>query len=142
MARDRTEIRDGEEAPPGLTRRQRIKTSSAKAKGRNLQQWACQQISDLLGLPWGKDELIAPREASQSGTDVRLIGEARERFPFAVECKHQETWSVPAWIKQAKAYQRNGSDWLLILKRNRLSPVVVMDAKRFFALLRRGSCDQ
>ncbi len=117
-----------------------ITTSSAKAKGRNLQQWVCEQISYLLGLPWGKDELIASREASQTGTDVRLIGEAKRRFPFSVECKHQETWSIPAWIKQAQANQAIGTDWLLVVKRNRMPPVVMMDASRFFVLMRNIKC--
>lgn len=120
-----------------LKRRQRIKISSAKARGRILQQWTCQKISDLLGIPWGKDELIASREASQTGTDVRLLGEAKEKFPFSVECKNCEKWSLPEWIKQAKSNQAEGTDWLLILKKNRLAPVVVMDAERFFSLLQK-----
>lgn len=111
-----------------------IKPSSARAKGRSLQQWACKKISEITGFPWGKDELIASREASQSGTDVRLVGEALERFPFSVECKWQESWAVPAWIKQAQANRREGTDWLLIVKKSRMKPVVIMDAERFFAL--------
>ena len=117
--------------------KKRISNASAKEKGRKFQQWACQQISDLLGIPWGKDELIASREASQTGTDVRLVGEARDRFPFAVECKWQESWDVPAWIRQARENETEGTDWLLLMKKNRFEPVVVMDAERFFALLRR-----
>lgn len=123
--------------------KKKISTSSAKAKGRSLQQWACQQISDLLGIPWGKDGLIASREASQTGTDVRLVGEAKKKFPFSVECKWQETWSVLPWIKQAQENQTEGADWLLILKKNRINPVVVMDAARFFELLRgMGNADK
>ncbi len=114
-----------------------IKTSSAKAKGRYLQQWTCQKISDLLNLPWGKDELVASREASQTGTDVRLLGEAKEHFPFSVECKNQETWSIVSWIEQAKRNQQEGTDWLLVLKKNRMAPVIVMDAERFFVLLKK-----
>lgn len=114
-----------------------MKSSSAKAKGRSLQQWVCQRISDLLGLPWGKDELIASREMGQKGTDVRLLGEAQERFPFSVECKNQEKWSVLEWIKQARRNQKDNTDWLLVLKKNKTEPVVVMDAARFFELLRR-----
>lgn len=113
----------------------KIKPSSAKAKGRHLQQWACEKVSQLLGIPWGKDELIACREMGQPGTDVRLIGEAQERFPFSVECKWQEAWSLPTWIRQAQANQKPGTDWLLVVKKNRLRPVIVMDAERFFALL-------
>lgn len=117
--------------------KRKISISSAKAKGRNLQQWVCQKISDLLGIEWGKDELIASREMGQAGTDVRLLGEAQERFPFSVECKWQESWSVLAWIKQAQENQKAGTDWLLVLKKNRVKPVVVMDGERFFELLRR-----
>ena len=116
--------------------KKRIKTSSAKAKGRNLQKWTCQKISELLGIPWGKDELIASREMGQSGTDVRLVEEAQERFPFSVECKYQETWSVPSWIKQAKENQKEGTDWLLIMRKNHKEPVVVMDGERFFEILK------
>lgn len=115
----------------------KIKTSSAKAKGRSLQQWVCQKISDLLNIPWGKDELIASREMGQSGVDVRLIGEAQERFPFSVECKNQEKWAIHSWIEQAQDNQKKGTDWLLIAKRNREKPVVIMDAEQFFALLKK-----
>jgi len=115
----------------------KITVQSAKAKGRQLQQWACKMISALTALPWGPDECIASREASQNGTDVRLVGPAKELFPFSVECKWQETWNLPAWIKQAKDNQMPDTDWLLIVKRSRMDPIVVMDAKRFFALLER-----
>ena len=119
-----------------MTKKARITPQSAKAKGRNLQNWAAQKISEVLNLPWGKDEMIASREASQSGTDIRLVGEAKERFPFSVECKWQEAWSVHAWIEQARDNQEEGTDWLVIAKRNRMNPVVIMDADRFFDLLR------
>jgi hypothetical protein len=112
----------------------RISNSSAKAKGRRLQQWTCQKISDFLGIPWGKDELIASREMGQAGTDVRLLGEAQKRFPYSIECKYQETWSVLAWIEQAKQNQKEGTEWLLVLKKNRINPVVVVDAEHFFDL--------
>jgi len=115
--------------------KKRITTASAKAKGRNLQQYICQKISDLLNIPWGKDALIASREMGQSGVDVRLIGEALRRFPFSVECKAQETWSVPAWVEQAKGNQIAGTDWLLVMKKNHMKPIVAMDADRFFELL-------
>lgn len=121
----------------------RIKPSSAKAKGRDLQNWVCQKISELIGLPWGKDEHIAPREMGQSGTDVRLIGEAKSLFPFSVECKNQKAWNMKQFIEQARSNCLEGTDWLLICKRTsrtqseRINPVVVMDADAFFNLLGR-----
>jgi hypothetical protein len=54
-----------------------------------------------------------------------------------VECKYQETWALPAWIKQAKANQKEGTDWLLILRKNRMDPVVIMDGAVFFEILKR-----
>ena len=113
-----------------------MKTSSCKSKGRRLQQWIAQKISDLIELPWGPDEQVASREMGQSGPDIRLIGDARHLFPWSVECKNQEKWSIHQWIQQAKDNQMPGTDWLLICKKNRSDPVVVIDAEVFFCLLR------
>jgi len=115
--------------------KKRISVSSAKAKGRTLQQWTCQMISKLTGLDWGPDEMIASREGCQNGTDVRLVGVAKKLFPFSVECKWQETWSIPAWMKQAQDNQDPNTDWLLVVKKSRMDPIIIMDAERFFALL-------
>ena len=109
-----------------------ISIASRKAKGRNLQKWVMQQISDILNMECGKDALISSREMGQSGTDVRLIGKALEQFPFAVECKAQEKINLGEWIKQAKSNSKRGVDWLLVMKQKFNEPVVVIDAERFF----------
>jgi len=114
--------------------KKKISVQSAKAKGRRLQNWMAEKISVLLGIPCGKDELIQGREMGQSGVDVKLIGEARKRFPYSVECKAQESWSVHSWIKQAKENTMKDTDWLLVCKRSREKPVIVMDAETFFKL--------
>jgi hypothetical protein len=64
------------------------------------------------------------------------VADAREAFPWSVECKWQESWSLSAFIKQAKDNQMKGTDWLLILKKNREDYVAVLDAETFFGLLR------
>ncbi len=114
-----------------------MKSKSCKAKGRRLQQWTCKRISRLTGLEWGKDEQIASRESGQPGTDVRLTGDAADAFPWSCECKYQERWNMPAFIEQARKNRLPGTDWLLVLKRNRQDPVVMMDAEVFFDLLAR-----
>ena len=121
--------------------KKRITTASAKGKGRTCQNWTAQKISDLLGLPWGKDEQIAAREMGQSGTDIRLVADAKDLFPWSIEAKNCETWSVPAFIKQAKENQGNSTDWLVVMKKNNHEYIVVLDAEVFFDLLRllRGS---
>ncbi len=114
--------------------KKKISVQSAKAKGRKLQQWTANLISRVTHLPWGKDELIASREMGQSGVDVRLIGEAKQLFPFSVECKAQEKWSIHEWIKQAQENEMENTAWLLIAKRNHEKPIMAMDAEKFFML--------
>lgn len=121
-----------------MKRKRRISVQSAKAKGRILQQYVCQKISDLTGYSWGSsgdDCAIESRPMGQSGTDVRMESHVQALFPYSVECKWQESWSVPAWIKQAIENQKPETDWLLVIKRSRDKPVVVMDAEAFFTLL-------
>jgi len=111
-----------------------MKTKSAKAKGRRLQQWVADRIALATGLESGKDKMIASREMGQAGTDVRLVGDAAKRFPFSIECKCQETWSVHKWIKQAKSNMFLGMPWLVFCKRNNEKPVVIMDADEFIMI--------
>lgn len=119
-------------------KKKRISPQSAKAKGRNLQKWSCKKISELTGFEWGSsgdDKPIESRPMGQSGTDVRMESQVRALFPFSVECKFQESWAVHSWIEQAKENQAEGTDWLLICKRSRKPPVVIMSAVKFFEIL-------
>lgn len=112
-----------------------IKVASRKAKARACQNWTAEKISNLIKLPWGQDQPIEPRGMGQSGVDIRLDREAKKKFPWSVECKWQESWSVPAFIKQAKANLMDATNWLLVLRRSRSKYVVVLDAEVFFSLL-------
>ena len=114
----------------------RIKVSSAKAKGRNLQKWAVEKIAKLLNEELSNDKdmnNIRSREMGQSGVDVWLHKSIRKKFPIAVECKAQESISLNAFIEQAKS---NTSEellyWLLIIKNKSLkNPIAVMDWELF-----------
>lgn len=121
-------------------KKQRISHSSAKAKGKELQRWACRKISELTGYEWGasgEDKPIESRAMGQHGPDVRMESQVRKLFPYSVETKWQETWNVPGWIEQAKENEMEGTNWLLVIKRSRKDPVVVMDADAFFELMKR-----
>jgi len=118
-----------------LKRKQPIKSSSRKAKGRELQKWVCEQVSTLTGIPYDQkddESLIRSREMGQSGTDVVLRGEAAKRFPFAVECKNHEQISLAAFVRQARANTPEGRKMLLVLKNKALlKPVVVLEWETF-----------
>jgi len=119
-----------------------LKTSSCKAKGQELQKWVAKKISELLNIPWGKDEEIASRPSSQSGTDIILSPRLRKLFPFSTECKNHNRWSVQKDLKQAQANCLPDTDWLLFYKKKsrkkdeRIEEIVVLDANVFFSLLK------
>ena len=96
-----------------------MKPSSAKAKGREFQNDIAGKFSDITGIEAGKDCLIQGREMGQAGTDIKFYAEAAEKLPFSIECKRQENLSLPAWIKQARANTKKGTDWLLFWRRSR-----------------------
>ena len=114
-----------------------IKIRSRKNKGKRLQNDVAKRISDLLGIPCGKDLDIESRQMSQSGVDVILRGKAFELFPFSVEAKNVEKLNLYDAIKQAKDNQKEGTNWLLIVKKNFHEPIVVMDMEEFFKLYER-----
>lgn len=63
-------------------------TSSAKAKGRKLQQFVRDRILLYLGC-LTKDDVRSTSMGAQ-GSDVQLSPKAQELFNYAVECKAQE----------------------------------------------------
>lgn len=115
-----------------------MRPQSIKAKGRFLQKWVCEKIAELTGFEWGKDKPIESRPMGQSGYDVRLESRVLDVFPFSVECKFRERWSVPKWIAQAKANEAEGTHWLLVCKQSRKPPVVILEADAFFEILKRA----
>lgn len=116
-------------------KKKRISVSAAKSKGRNLQKLVCQMVSDLTGIPWGVDELISSRPMGQSGVDVALIGKARKLCPLSIEAKRQESFSIPAWVRQAQENQLPETAWVLVAKRSREKPIAILDLDEFFNLL-------
>jgi len=115
-----------------------MKTRSRKSKGRRLQVKVAKDIAEVIDAVYGKDQDVSSRGMGQSGTDVVLSREALERFPFSVECKNQETWRLKEWIAQAKQNTLPGTSWLLVVKSNRQSPIVIMEWSVFLDLVRKG----
>ena len=108
--------------------------ASRKAKGRRLQQAVRQDLIEHLGIDPGD---ILSTAMGQSGCDLYLSPAARERFPFGVECKAQETISLPAWWKQCETNaSKVGLVPLLVFKRNREEPLAVLRWTDLLALLR------
>ena len=113
----------------------RIAISSAKGKGRGLQQKVCRDISEVIHIPYDQQDdecLIHSREMGQTGVDVILRGEAKRLFPFSVECKSAEQFGLLATRNQAETNKADGTDWMIVYKCKALNgPVVIMDWNRF-----------
>ena len=107
---------------------------SAKAKGRKLQQW----VRDLLleNFPSLEPDDVRSTSMGCGGEDLQLSPAARKLFGFSVECKNVERLNVYDAFEQASA---NSGDHepLLIMKKNRKRPLVVMDAESFVKLIKK-----
>ena len=63
-----------------------MKTQSAKAKGRRLQQWFRDLLIEQLEV---HPEDIESRSMGAGGEDLIMARAARAKFPYSIECKNQ-----------------------------------------------------
>ena len=107
-----------------------MKTQSAKAKGRRLQQWFRDLLIEKLDI---HPEDIESRSMGAGGEDLIMARAARQRFPYSIECKNQE--SINVWKSYEQA-QENSKDYepVVVLKRNNTKPLVLVDAEYFAKL--------
>jgi len=107
-----------------------MKTSSAKAKGRKLQQWFRDRLIDVLEI---HEEDIESRSMGAGGEDLIMARAARTKFPYSIECKNQE--KVNIWESYKQAESNCGKyEPILVLKRNNHKPMVLVDAEYFVNL--------
>ena len=112
-----------------------MKTSSAKAKGRRLQQQFMQLLIEKLDID---PEDIESRSMGSGGEDLIMSKAARNKFPYSVECKNQESLNIwKAWD------QANGNKGLyepmVVIKKNGVRPLVVLDAENFLEMIKEFS---
>lgn len=92
-----------------------MKTRSAKAKGRKVQNWLHDELHSLF--PELEPDDIIPRQMGGSGEDIMLSPAARKLIPCAFECKNVEKLSLHAAMRQAEA-NANGLIPVVIFKKN------------------------
>ena len=113
-----------------------MKTRSAKAKGRRLQN----KIRDLLLEEFkelGPDD-IRTAIMGETGEDIKLSPAARRKIPYSFECKNQEKLNI--WNSLEQAEQNAGKHIpLLIFKRNRSKTYAVLEFGKLLELLDEGS---
>jgi len=111
-----------------------MKTQSAKAKGRRLQQWFRDLLIEKLDI---HPEDVESRSMGAGGEDLIMARAAREKFPFSIEAKNQEKLNV--WEAYKQAIENSGDyEPLVVLKRNNHKPLVLIDAESFVKLIKNG----
>ena len=107
-----------------------MKTQSAKAKGRRLQQWFRDLLIEKLDV---HPEDIESRSMGAGGEDLIMARAARQKFPYSIECKNQE--SINVWKSYEQAQEYSGDyEPIVVLKRNKSKPLVLVDADYFVRL--------
>ncbi len=107
-----------------------MRTQSKKAKGRRLQQWVRDLLIEKLEV---HPEDIESRSMGAGGEDLIMSRSAREKFPYSIECKNQESLNV--WKSYEQAQQNSGNyEPIVVIKRNNVKPLVLVDADYFVEL--------
>jgi len=107
-----------------------MRTQSKKAKGRRLQQWVRDLLIEKLEV---HPEDIESRSMGAGGEDLIMSRSAREKFPYSIECKNQESLNI--WKSYEQAQQNSGNyEPIVIIKRNNVKPLVLVDADYFVEL--------
>ena len=118
-----------------------MRTSSAKAKGRRLQDWVKSKLILKLGLQ-PETDLVRTAIMGESGADVALSSVIQSSFPYSIECKNQEKYKgVYDILKQASTHTDAGLEPLGFIKMNHQKPIVVLDAEYFLELHFKGESD-
>ena len=76
-----------------------MRTQSAKAKGRRLQQWFRDLLIDKLRI---HKEDIESRSMGAGGEDLIMARAARQKFPYSIECKNQEKLNIWKALEQSR----------------------------------------
>jgi len=112
-----------------------MNTSSAKSKGRRLQQYVRDKILALF--PELTESEVRSTAMGQSGADILLSEKAKSLFPFNVEAKNQESLSIWKALEQSERDRKEGSVPLLVFKRNRSDVYCALKFEDFMSLIRK-----
>jgi hypothetical protein len=107
--------------------------STRKAKGRFLQNFVHDNI--LLNFKDLEEGDVKKAIMGESGIDIKLSPHARRIFPYGIECKNTEKINIWAAIIQCEDNAaKEKLTPLLVIKRNRAEPHVVLAWKDFVKL--------
>ena len=111
-----------------------MKPSSAKAKGRNLQNLVAKKLLESFPQLTERDVRSAPM--GTNGADIVLSELAYSLLKCQIECKSRAMMAVYKDYEQAQTH--GSSEPIVVIKQNRSKPLAVMDLDYFIQLLRKA----
>ena len=112
-----------------------MKTSSAKAKGRKLQQHVRDRVLELYPTLTERDVVSAPMGVP--GEDIQLSQVASELFPYSVECKNVEKLNIWKALEEAEGNNRD-LEPIVVFKRNRSKTYCCLSFETFMELIKQN----
>ena len=109
-----------------------MKARSAKNKGKRLQNILRDKLVELY--PDLKDD-IGSQIMGMTGEDIVLTPYAKKKIPYSFECKNVEKLNVWKSFKQCETNSGNSTP-VLVIKRNREDPKVVMDLDEWLKIIK------
>ena len=94
-----------------------MRTSSAKAKGRKLQDFIRDVFRDIFREKLDVDD-ITSRQMGGAGTDIVLTPSAKKVIPFDIEAKNQERFNLNEAMKQSIANSKDGRIPMVVFSKN------------------------
>ncbi len=114
-----------------------MKPSSAKAKGRNLQQLVAKKLIESFPQFTALD--IKSTSMGVTGEDVQLSQGAKDLLCIQIECKNRAKIAVFQDYAQAKTH--GNAEPVVVLKQNHSKPLALIDLDYFIKLLKRSTLD-
>ena len=110
-----------------------MKTSSAKAKGRKLQDLVRDRIRSVYTEILETND-IESQVMGMSGEDIVLSPAAKKIIPYSFECKNKERLDLWKSLEQAESNSQGRSP-VLVFKRNRSKVYVAIEFDQFINLI-------
>tara|TARA_Y100001963_G_scaffold88454_1_gene122205 strand:- start:25290 stop:25625 length:336 start_codon:yes stop_codon:yes gene_type:complete len=109
-----------------------MKTSSAKAKGRKLQDHVKTEL--LKKFKSLEEDDIKSAIMGETGEDIKLSPAAKRKIPYSFECKNQERLNLWASLLQAEENSDKRTP-VLVFKRNRSKVYATIEFSKFIKLI-------
>lgn len=110
-----------------------MKTASAKAKGRRLQQFVRDRILEVFNWIGFRPDDVKSTSMGAPDEDIQLSPFARDILPVSIECKSHKSMAVYKLYDQAMD-NCNGYHPVLVIKADRREPLAVIDFEHWLQL--------